>query len=163
MKDWHQSQRGYFAGALFDLMLVDQDIYVVTADLGFGQFDKLQNMFPERFINVGASEQTMIDVAVGLALSGKKPICYTITSFFLRAAESLALYVSGEQINVRLVGGGRDDDYKHDGPSHDATNTQNFIESLNIKKFYPENKEDVPAIIEDMITSDKPSFVSLKR
>lgn len=163
MKEWHQSQRGYFAGALLEQMKVDDSIWVVTGDLGFGQFDFIQKTFPDRFINVGAAEATALGVAVGLALEGKKPFVYTITSFFLRAAETISLYLVGEGIPVRLVGGGRDDDYKHDGPSHDATKAQSFISQNGIMSFYPETKEEVPITVDRMVKLDKPSFISLRR
>ena len=163
MNEWHQSQRGYFAGALLEQMKVNDKIFVVTGDLGFGQFDKIRDQFPNRFINVGAAEQAALGVAVGLALEGKIPFVYTITSFYLRAAETLSLYVSGEQVPVRLVGGGRDGDYAHDGPSHHAGVVQSFITHLDIKEYYPEDKEDVPALVDKMVNSDKPSFISLRR
>lgn len=162
-ESFHQSQRGYFAGALLEQMKSDNSIWVVTGDLGYGQFDLIQKTFPERFINVGAAEQVALGIAVGLALEGKKPFVYTITAFFLRAAETISLYLVGEGIPVRLVGGGRDDDYKHDGPSHDATNAQKFISQNGIQGFYPESKEEVPEVIERMVKLDKPSFVSLRR
>lgn len=163
MKEWHQSQRGYFAGALLEEMRKDPDIFLITGDLGYGMLDKIKTEFPDRFINVGAAEQTLIGVAVGLAQEGKKPFAYTITSFFLRAAETLSLYVDQEQASVRLVGGGRDDDYKHDGRSHHAGAAQKFIDSLNVDTFYPESKESVPDMVKSMVISDKPSFISLRR
>lgn len=163
MKEWHQSQRGYFAGALYEQMEKNPDIWVVTGDLGYGMFDSIRDTFPERFINVGAAEQTMLGVAVGLALEGKRVFCYTITSFYLRAAETISLYLSQEQIPVRLVGGGRDDDYKHDGLSHDASAAQDFLKDMNVMKFSPKDKEDVPDIVKKMVTSDVPSFISLRR
>lgn len=162
-KEWHESQRGYFAGALREEMKNDDKIYVLTGDLGFGQFDKIQEEFPDRFINVGAAEQALMGIAVGLALEGKKPFVYTITSFFLRAAETINLYLSHEQIPVRLVGGGRDDDYHHDGFSHNGTQAQKFLHDMDLTEYYPKEKEDVPEMVKSMVTSDTPSFISLKR
>lgn len=163
-ESFHKSQRGYFAGALLEEMKKDPDIFLVTGDLGYGMLDKIKSEFPDRFINVGAAEQTLIGVAIGLAQEGKKPFAYTITSFFLRAAESLSLYVGHERANVKLVGGGRDDDYKHDGFSHDATKAQEFIDTIpGVMKLYPQVKEDVPAMVKTMVNSNYPSFISLRR
>lgn len=162
-ENFHQSQRGYFAGALHEQMKTDKNIWVLTGDLGFGQFDKIRDDFPDRFINCGASEAAMLGLAVGLALEGKKPFVYTITSFFLRAAETISLYLEHEQIPVRLVGGGRGDDYKHDGYSHHAGRAEDYIESLGIKGYYPKEKEEVPALVENMLLVDKPAFISLRR
>lgn len=163
MDNWHKSQRGYFAGQLYERMKDDPKIMVITADLGYAMLDKIKQDFPDRFINVGASEQTALGVAVGLALEGYKPFVYTITSFFLRAAETISLYLEHEKIPVRLVGGGRDDDYKHDGYSHYGTQAQKFIHSMKFVEGYPETKEEVPDIVNYMVDNDTPSFLSLRR
>lgn len=163
MKEWHQSQRGYFAGSLYEEMKKDDSIYLLTGDLGYKMFDKIKEDFPKRFINCGASEQAMLGIAVGLAQEGKKPFVYTITSFFLRAAETISLYLDHEGAAVRLVGSGRDADYRHDGISHDATKAQDFITSCHFMEYYPENLEQLPNMVESMVKKDEPSFLSLRR
>lgn len=161
--EWHQSQRGYFSGALYEEMKKDKDIWVLTGDLGYGQFDKIRDEFPDRFVNCGASEQALLGIAVGLALEGKKPFVYTITSFFLRAAETISLYLSHEQIPVRLVGGGRDNDYAADGISHNGHAAQNFLKEMKMKKYYPVEKDEIPGMVSIMVNNDEPSFISLRR
>lgn len=163
MDSWHQSQRGYFAGALLDEMEKDDSIYLLVGDLGFGMWDKIKEKFPNRFINCGASEQAMMGIAVGLALEGKKPFVYTITSFFLRCAETISLYLDHENIAVRLVGSGRDDDYKHDGVSHYCYKAQDFIKASHLMEYYPENKEQIPDLVKRMVEKEEASFISLKR
>jgi transketolase len=98
----------------------DYDKFVViVGDLGYGMFDRIREDYPERFFNVGASEQAMVDIAVGMALSGKTPIVYTITPFLVyRPYESIINYIYKEGLRVKLIGSGMDDDYKEDGPSH---------------------------------------------
>ena len=161
--DRHNSQRGWFAAELLEHMRKDPDIFLITGDLGYGMFDKIRDEFPTRFINVGASEQAGMGIAVGLALKGKKPFFYTITSFLLRAAETISLYLSHEQVPVRLVGGGRDDDYKHDGFSHDATQAQKFLHDMNLTEYYPNEKESIPDMVQAMISTNEPAFISLRR
>jgi transketolase len=165
LRGWklHESQRGYFGKALYETMAKDERIHVLTGDLGFGMFDAHREDFPSRFINCGASEQAMFGIAVGMALEGKIVFCYTITSFVLRAAETISLYAHHEQIPIKIIGGGRDDDYKHDGFSHDGTVAQDFIKRLKIESFYPKTNEEVGQMVRDIIVSGKPSFVSLKR
>lgn len=159
----HQSQRGYFAESLFNEMLKDDKIVLILVDLGYKVFDKIINMFPDRVILTGASEQAAMGIAVGLAQEGKKPFIYTITPFFLRCAETISLYIKHEQCPVRMCGAGRNDDYKADGYSHFGYQAQKFIHSLNIAEGYPETKEEVPDIIKFMVENDTPFFLSLKR
>jgi transketolase C-terminal domain/subunit len=162
MQNWHNSQRGYFAGALFDEMARDDSIWLLTGDLGYSMLDKIRDTYPDRFINCGASEQAMVGIAVGLALEGKKPFCYTITSFYLRAAETIALYLEHEQIPVRLIGSGRGDDYKDDGYSHWGGSAEYFLHHT-IEDAYPQTKEDVPNLVQYLVMNNKPAFLSLRR
>ena len=162
---WHQSQRGYFAGSLYNAMVDDQDIWLVTGDLGYAVFDKIKEDFSQRFLNVGASEQAGMGICVGLALEGKKPFFYSITNFLLqRPYETIKLYLDGEGVPVRLVGSGRDTDYAHDGPSHDATFAKQLLATLpNIASYFPEEKEEVISTVDLMLKTNKASFISLRR
>ncbi len=161
--EWHNSMRGHFAGSLYNAMIDDSRIRIVVGDLGYGMLDKIRDSFPDRFLNVGAAEQVAVGICVGMSLEGLIPFCYTITSFYLRAAETIGLYLDGEQINVKLVGSGRDKDYLHDGESHFAMRAQSYLGSLDIVQFYPNIKEEIPAIVSTMVNSKKPGFLSLRR
>jgi len=44
-------------------------------------FDDIRDNLPDRFINVGSSEQTMLDMAVGFAMSNKIPVCFLSLHF----------------------------------------------------------------------------------
>lgn len=163
LQERHDSMRGWFSYELYQQMVRNPDIWLVCIDLGFKTFDQHFRDFPERCINTGASEAAATGLAVGLALEGKVPYIYTITSFYLRAAETIGLYLHGEQIPVKLVGSGLFQDYHIDGPSHDGTLTQEFLKPLNILKFYPQKKEDVPAYMETILKNGKPCFLGLRR
>ena len=159
----HESQRGYFAASLYEQMLVNKDIWLVCFDLGYAVYEKHFKDFPERTLNTGASEAAGMGIAVGLALEDKTVFTNTISSFYLRAAETIGLYLDEEQIPVKLIGSGRDKDYAHDGPSHFGMRAQNYLKSLNIVNLYPETKEEMPDMVEEMIKNNKPTFISLKR
>ncbi len=155
--------RGWFAYELYQQMTKNPNIFLVCIDLGYKTFVQHFRDFPDRCINTGAAEASALGLAIGLTLEGKIPYVYTITSFYLRAAETIGLYLHGEQAPVKLVGSGRDNDYLHDGPSHNADLAQAFLGSLNILKFYPNLKEDVPGYMKTIIKNGKPCFISLKR
>ena len=52
--------RKEFAKLLLERMKQDSDIYLVTADLGYGLWDEVRDNFPERFFNVGSSEMVAL-------------------------------------------------------------------------------------------------------
>ena len=75
--------RAVFAKNIHSEMKKNSDIWVIVNDLGYKMWDDVRRDFPERFINTGAAEQSMIGIAVGLALEGKIPVVYSITTFLL--------------------------------------------------------------------------------
>ena len=161
----HDSQRGYFSWYLYDFMEKYKNIILLTADLGFGQFNAIREDFPSQFYNVGASEQAMLDIAVGLAMSNKIPVCYSITPFLIyRPFETIRNYIDRESIPVKLVGGGRDRDYLHDGFSHWSEELPIVLQTFtNIRRFFPSEIEQIEEITKIMLFNDKPCFLSLRR
>jgi transketolase len=146
-------------------MKKNMNIWFVTGDLGYKFFDSIKNNIPERFVNVGAAEQSLIGVGVGLALEGKIPFVYSITPFLLyRPFETIRNYVNREKIPVKLIGGGRDRDYLDDGFSHWAEEDRKVMKIFkNIKSFWPEEKEDVPELVKKAINSRLPYYINLRR
>lgn len=153
------------AQLLLDEMSVNDRIRVVTADLGFGILDHIRNAYPDRFYNVGAAEQLMIGVAVGMSENGLIPVCYSMSSFLLyRPFEFLRNYVNHEKVNVKLLGSGRDKDYSHDGISHWAHDDEEVLASLpNIDVYKPIGLEELAIDFNDWINSTKPAYLNLMR
>lgn len=153
------------ASLLLNSMIEDTSIRVITADLGFGILDQIRNVFPDRFYNVGAAEQLMIGVAVGMANEGLKPVCYSMSSFLLyRPFEMLRNYVNHETTPVKLIGSGRDYDYSHDGISHWAHDDEQVLAALpNIGIFKPGSISDLENIWDRFINSNKPEYLNLTR
>ena len=150
---------------LLNSMVEDSSIRVITADLGFGILDQIRNAFPDRFYNVGAAEQLMIGVAIGMANEGLKPVCCSMSSFILyRPFEFLRNYVNHEQIPVKLIGSGRDYDYSHDGISHWAHDDEQVLKALpNIGMYKPGSLIDLENIWDRFINSNKPEYLNLTR
>jgi transketolase len=163
--EWYKSQRGYFPGALYNEMLKNDQIWFITADLGYKQFDRVRNDFPERFVDCRASEQAMMGIAIGLALKGKIVFVHSMSTFVLmRPYEWIRNYIDHENIPVKLVGSGRDKDYIVDSFTHEAEDTKYILGGFkNIIQFWPEKLEDVEGMVHEMVINDKPSFISLTR
>ena len=157
--------RKEFVELLRQEMAQEEKIRVITADLGFGVLDPIRNEFAGRFYNVGAAEQLMIGVAVGMANEGLIPICYSMSSFLLyRPFEFLRNYVNHEQIPVKLVGSGRDRDYSHDGVSHWAHDDEQVLAALpNIRIYKPESLTEMEQRVKPFLYSNEPAYFNLTR
>lgn len=161
----HESMRGWFVYELHALMINNLAIWTVVGGVGYGVFDKIRRDFLDRFVNVGAAEQAMVGVAVGLATAGKRPFVYTITPFLLyRPFETIRNYLNRDGLPVVLVGSGRDQDYGRDGFSHWAQEDRRVMAIFpNIDCFWPETKEEIPQVLDYILASQRPSYLNLRR
>ena len=97
----------------------DPRIVLLTADLGFMALEPFQEAFPERFFNVGVSEQNMVGIATGLAEAGMVPFVYSIAPFAtLRPYEFIRNGPLVHRLPVRVVGIGGGMEYGPNGISH---------------------------------------------
>ena len=160
-----ESQSGYFADTLYDEMEKNKDIFLLTADVGKGVLDDIKRDFPDRYLNTGAAEQSLLDIGVGLAMSGKIPICYSITPFLLyRSFETIRNYINREKIPVILVGRGRGRDYDNCGFSHWAEDDHKVMEIFdNIDCYWPETKEEASKYLLEALESERPSYLNLSK
>jgi len=154
-----------FAQKLYELMSEHDKIIVLTADLGFGLFDKIRKDFPSRFYNVGSSEQLMIGIGIGLYYKGFIPVCYSITPFLLyRPFEMIRNYVNYEKVPLKLVGCGRNKDYSHDGFTHWADDDEEIIKTLkNIDICKPVGDELSYNYLKKNILSEFPVYLNISR
>lgn len=94
-----------FQLALYERAKADPRINLIIGDVGGVMFAKFRQDFPDRFLNVGICEQSMISMAAGMASQGLRPIVYTITPFLLeRAFEQIKLDIDQQNLPVGLAG-----------------------------------------------------------
>lgn len=124
--------RATFANVLLDLAEADDRVMLLTGDLGFGVLEPFAKRFPDRFLNVGVSEQNMVGLATGLAEAGFTPYVYSIATFAtMRPYEFIRNGPILHDLPVRVVGVGGGMDYGHNGVTHYA------IEDVGIMRVQP--------------------------
>jgi len=113
------SQRDAFWTKVYGLMTKDNDVIVMTADMGAPALDKIRKDFPGQFVNIGIAEQNAIAVASGLVLEGKKVFVYAIAPFItLRCIELIRVENAIMNIPLTIVGVGVGFGYEDSGPTH---------------------------------------------
>jgi transketolase len=112
--------RNTFSETLYAEATANPDIYIVVADISpAGSMAKFSSEYPERFINVGVAEQSMIGIAAGLALKGCQPFAYTIATFSLyRPFEMIRDDLCYQNLPVTVVGMGAGVIYSTLGGTH---------------------------------------------
>ena len=97
--------RDGYGEALLELGKSDKNIVVLDADLAESTRSSVfRKAFPGRFFNAGIAEQNMINMAVGLALSGKTVFASSFAIFATgRCWEQLRNSVAATRANVKVV------------------------------------------------------------
>jgi transketolase len=124
--------RKAYGEALVKLGESNPDVVVLSADVSNSDFSFMfQEAFPDRFINVGIAEQSLVDVAVGLAYEGKIPFANTFAFLFTtRALEMIRTHLCYGEANVKLMAtyAGISDSF--DGPTHHAITDLAILRAL---------------------------------
>ncbi len=114
--------RKAYGEALVALGQANPNVVALSADVSNSDFSYMfAEAFPDRFFNVGIAEQCLVDVAVGLAYSGKIPFANTFAFLFAtRALEMVRTHLCYGEANVKLMAAyaGLSDSF--DGPTHHA-------------------------------------------
>lgn len=106
--------RDAFIDELFVQAKADKKIIFISADFGAAALDKFREELPEQFIHAGISEQNMVDMGAGFAISKKTPVLYAMAPFLLhRAYEQIKSVVSAMNLPVTFVSVGCGLGYDH--------------------------------------------------
>jgi transketolase len=111
--------RNQFAKTITELAATDQRIVLLSGDIGNRLFNNYKEVAPNRFYNCGVAEANMMSMAAGLALTGMKPVVYTITPFLTtRCLEQIKIDVCYHNLPVVIVGTGSGLSYANLGATH---------------------------------------------
>ena len=153
--------RQRFGKIITELADKDENIHIIAGDIGYRVFDEFREKHPDRFINMGICEQSIIGASAGMALEGLKPWVYTITPFLIeRPFEQIKLDIDHQNVNVKLVGFA---DYPHLGPTHTELNGKEMMRLFtNITSFFPKDGEETEKMAIQAYEKNGPTFISLK-
>ena len=114
--------RFVFVDEIIKFASKNKNSYLVTSDLGYRAFEKFAKKFPKRFLNVGVSENNMIGVAAGMAITGKKVFVYSILPFVLfRSLEQIRNNILHNNLDIKIIGAGGGFSYNVQGISHNTS------------------------------------------
>ena len=153
--------RKRFGEVISKLADENENLIIIVGDIGYRVFDDFREKYPERFINMGICEQSIISIASGMALEGLQPWVYTITPFLIeRPFEQIKLDIDQQKVNVNLVGYA---DYPTLGPTHSEINAKEMMKLFNnIESFFPSDGDETEKMILEAYERKGPTFTSLK-
>ena len=158
--------RDAYGSALLDLGRKNNNIVVLDADLsGSTKTAKFARAFPDRFFNMGISEQDMIGTAGGLSLTGKIPYASTFAVFETgRAWEQIRQTLCYSGLNVKLVATHAGVTVGEDGASHQALEDIALMRVIpNMTVIVPSDGFETKQVIDTIADYQQPVYVRLGR
>lgn len=155
--------RNAFAQQITALAQQDPRVVVLSGDIGNRLFDDLKAKCPDRFFNCGVAEANMIGMAAGLALSGLRPVCYTITPFLTyRCLEQIRVDLCYHHVPVVLVGTGSGLSYASLGATHHSCEEMGMLRLLpNLTVAAPADAWEVRASLRAALQSADPVYLRI--
>ena len=137
----------------------------MTADLGFNVIEKFRDTYPDRFLNVGISEQNMCSIAAGLGLEGYMVFTYSIGNFpTLRGIEQIRNNICYHNANVKILSVGGGLAYGDLGMTHHATEDIAMMRALpNMRVYVPSDRIDAVACLREVASFNGPAFIRMAK
>jgi transketolase len=158
--------RPAYGEALLALGHANPDVVALSADVANSDFSYMfAEAFPERFFNVGIAEQSLIDVAAGLAYSGKIPFANTFAFLFAtRALEMIRTHLCYGAANVKLMAAYAGISDSYDGPTHHALSDVAIMRSLpKMTIVVPGDTVAVAKLLPQVAAWDGPVYFRMNR
>jgi transketolase len=155
--------RNAFADEITKLAKQDSRIVLLSGDIGNKLFDPLKKVDDTRFYNCGIAEGNMMGVAAGMALSGLRPVVYTITPFnTTRCFEQIRVDVCYHKAPVVIVGTGAGLSYAELGPTHHSLEDIAILRTLpEMRIISPCDPNELRAALGAALLDSSPTYIRI--
>ena len=155
--------RNAFADEVAKLAQADSRVVLLSGDIGNKLFDPFKLVDDSRFYNCGIAEGNMMGVAAGMALSGLRPIVYTITPFTTtRCFEQIRVDVCYHKAPVIIVGTGSGLSYAELGPTHHSLEDMAILRSLpGMRVVAPCDANELRSVMRAALNDNAPTYIRI--
>nr|WP_314261582.1 transketolase C-terminal domain-containing protein [uncultured Devosia sp.] len=158
--------RDSFAATIEALAEADDRIVTVVSDsVGSSKLGGFRKKWPERMVNVGIAEQTVVAVGAGLANGGKIPFVSAASCFLTaRSLEQIKADIAYSNVNVKLIGQSSGVAYGELGPTHHSIEDMAWLRLLtNLTIIVPADPWQTEQAIRAAAAHDGPVYVRVSR
>jgi len=155
--------RNAFAKEITRLAKSSSKLVLLSGDIGNRLFDEYKDIPNSNFLNCGVAEANMMGVAAGLAMSGLKPIVYTITPFTTtRCLEQIRVDVCYHNVPVIIIGTGSGLSYASLGPTHHSLEDFAIFRALpNITILAPSDSVELKKCLNEALKMNTPVYIRI--
>lgn len=141
----------------------DERFLVLSGDHGYELFDALRSRHPDRFVNVGVAEQSMVGIAAGLCRTGFRPCIYGLAAFVpMRVLEQVKIDLCFSSLPVVMLGDGAGLTYSALGASHQCGEDVACLRPLpNIAIYSPCDAHELRACWIEARGGSHPSYLRI--
>ncbi len=147
---------------LIETAKADERIIVMTAE-NRALVRTLPQVLGNRFVDTGITEQTMVGMAAGFALRGRRPIVHALAPFLtMRAFEFIRTDIGIAHLPVKLSGyipGFLSDG---NGPTHQSIEDVSIMRGIpGMEVYCPADEDDLLRMMPAIWASDSPSYTRI--
>ena len=155
--------RNAFAQEITTLADTEPRLTLLSADIGNRLFDAFKEKHPTRFYNCGVAEANMIGVAAGLAMTGLRPVCYTIANFITyRCMEQIRVDLCYHHQPVIIVGTGAGLSYASLGATHHTCEEIGMLRLLpGLIVMAPADQREARCALRAALKQDAPVYIRI--
>lgn len=153
-----------FSATLLSLAGSDPRLCIVINDSADTHYaTAFQDRYPDRMIDVGIAEQTMVGVAAGLANAGRLPWVHSASCFLTaRAMEQIKADIAYCNANVKLCGFVSGLAYGALGGTHHSNEDLAWMRAIpNLKVAAPASPRDAAAVARAAAACEGPVFIRI--
>lgn len=157
------STRDAYGHVLETEIYKNPDVVVVDADIASStRAEKFKNKVPERFFNVGISEQDLLGTAAGLAAVGKIPLAGSYALFTERGLEITRNSICLPNLNVKIIVSHGGLTIGSDGATHQAIEDIALMRSLpNLSVIVPSDAWETEEAVKAAVAHKGPVYIRL--
>jgi len=155
-----------YGKTLVELGALNENVVVMDADLSKSTMTaEFSKNFPERFIQMGISEQDMMSTAAGIASTGKTVFVSTFAVFATgRAWEQVRNSIAYPKMNVKICATHSGVTVGEDGGSHQSVEDIALMRAIpNMKVIVPSDAVSTKWAVKEALNIDGPVYIRLGR
>lgn len=155
--------RQQFKKTVLQLAEEDDRLVLLFGDISVFLFNDFSQKYPERLLNIGICENTLISMAAGMSATGYRPVVHTITPFVTeRSYEQVKLDLCYNRFGCTIVTVGGSFDYAWDGATHHCYTDLELMRMLpGMEVMQPGSKKEFDILFRACYKNGSPSYIRI--